>query len=53
MDEIQQLLSDQKLLMEKKLSQIISFLGDGKLKNGDNKFRLFLNNVSNDFLVKL
>jgi len=52
MDEIQQLLSDPKLLMEKKLSQIISFLGDGKLKNGDNKFRLFLSNVSNDFLVK-
>jgi hypothetical protein len=52
MDEIKQLLSNQKLLMEKKLSQIISFLGDGKLKNGDNKFRLFLSNVPNDLLVK-
>jgi hypothetical protein len=52
MDEIQQLIAGQKTLLNKKLSQIINFLGDGKLKNDDDIFRRFLKNVSNDFLVK-
>ena len=52
MTEIEKLLSDQKTLEQKKLAQIIGFLGDGKLKNDDNSFRNFLRNVSNDFIVR-
>lgn len=52
MNEIEQILSDQRMLEQKKLSQIISFLGDGKLKNGDDRFRQFLKNISNDLLIK-
>jgi hypothetical protein len=52
MNEIDRILADQEMLEQKKLSQIISFLGDGKLKNGDDRFRNFLQNISNDFLVK-
>jgi hypothetical protein len=52
MDEVSQLLADQKTLGQKKLLQIISFLGDGKLRNQDESFRLFLRGISNDFLVK-
>jgi hypothetical protein len=52
MDEISQLLSDQKMLEQKKLAQIISFIGDGKLKNGNDSFRRFLKNIPNNFLVK-
>lgn len=52
MGEIEQILLDQKTLEQKKLSQIIGFIGDGKLKNGDDKFRAFLKNITNDLLVK-
>lgn len=52
MNEVEQILSDQKMLEQKRLSQIISFIGDGKLKNGDNRFRNFLKNISNDLLVR-
>jgi len=52
MNEIEQILSDQKTFEQKRLSQIISFLGDGRLKNGDDRFRQFLKNISNDLLVK-
>lgn len=51
MDHIQPLL-DSNLLENKRLYQIISFLGNGKLKDGDDTFRAFLRNVSNDILVK-
>src|SRR5260221_593813 len=52
MNEIDQILSDQIMLEQKRLVQIISFLGDGKLKNGDERFRGFLKSISNDQLVK-
>jgi hypothetical protein len=52
MEEIKQLLSDPKLLETKKLSQIIIFLGDGKLKNTDTHFKTFLKNITNDLLVR-
>jgi len=52
MDEISQILADQEILEQKRLSQIISFLGDGKLKNGEDSFRQFLKNIPNDLLVK-
>lgn len=52
MQEIRQLLADQSILESKKLSQIINFLGDGKLRNEDGSFREFLKNVSNDLLVR-
>ena len=52
MDEINQLLSDLKSLNTKKLYQIISFIGDGKLKNGNDSFRNFLKEIPNDFLIK-
>ncbi len=52
MNEIEQILSDQTMLEQKRLSQIIGFIGDGKLKNGDDRFRNFLKNISNDLLVR-
>lgn len=52
MNEIEHLLSDQKTLEQKKLSQVISFLGDGKLKNEDPTFRQFLKNIQNDLLIR-
>lgn len=52
MDEITHIINDSKLLDTKKLAQIITFLGDGRLKDNDNTFRNFLKKVSNDLLVK-
>jgi hypothetical protein len=52
MTEIDKLLSNGKSIENKKLYQIISFIGDGKLKDGDDSFRQFLKNVSNDLLIK-
>lgn len=52
MSEIDHILSNTKMLEQKKLAQIIGFLGDGKLKNGDESFRNFLKNISNDLLIK-
>jgi len=52
MNEITQLLSDLKALETKKLYQLIGFMGDGKLKNGNDSFRNFLKEVPNDFLIR-
>jgi hypothetical protein len=52
MEDINHLLADQNLLESKKLNQIISFLGEGKLHNEDQSFRKFLKKVANDLLVK-
>ena len=52
MNEINQLLSDLTALERKKLYQIISFIGDGKLKNDSDSFRNFLKEIPNDFLIR-
>jgi hypothetical protein len=52
MNEISHIINDSNLLEKKRLSQIISFLGDGRLKNNDNTFRLFLKEITNDLLVR-
>lgn len=36
----------------KKVHQIIAYLGDGKLKDGDSTFRKYLETVDNDTLIK-
>jgi hypothetical protein len=50
--EINKILDDKNSLENKKLSQIISFLGEGKLKDGDNSFREFIQNINNDLLIR-
>jgi hypothetical protein len=52
MNEINKILDDKNSLENKKLSQIISFLGEGKLKDGDNSFREFIQNINNDLLIR-
>jgi hypothetical protein len=52
MNEIERLTSDNDLLLSKKLSQIIQFLGDGRLKNGDETFRAFLKKLPNHILIR-
>lgn len=52
MEEIDKLLSDKHLLDNKKLSQVIVFIGDGEFKDGDECFRTLLKNISNDLLIK-
>jgi hypothetical protein len=52
MNEIERLISDNDLLLSKKLSQIIQFLGDGRLKNGDETFRVFLKKLPNHILIR-
>lgn len=52
MKDINHLLADPTLLESKKLTQIISFLGEGKLQNEDQSFRNFIKKASNDLLVK-
>ena len=52
MNEISKIVNEKISLENKKLSQIISFLGDGNLKDGDNSFRNFIQNVSNDLLIR-
>ena len=52
MNEIDRITSDNDLLMSKKLSQIIQFLGDGHLKNGDDTFRNLLKKLPNHLLIR-
>jgi hypothetical protein len=52
MTDVDKLLANEKAIENKKVSQIIGFLGDGKLKNDDNSFRQFLKEVSNEYLIK-
>lgn len=52
MDEIEKLLQDETTIETKKLSQIIAFIGNGKLKDGDNSFKVFVKKISNSFLIQ-
>jgi hypothetical protein len=52
MNEIERLTGDNELLFSKTLNQIIQFLGDGHLKNGDETFRTFLKKLPNHLLIR-
>ncbi len=52
MHEIEKIMADPELLENKKLPQIVGFIGDGRLRNGNDQFRQFLKGVSNDLLMK-
>jgi hypothetical protein len=52
MTDVDKLLANEKAIENKKVSQIIGFLGDGKLRNDEDSFRLFLKEVSNEYLVR-
>ncbi|WPL12478.1 hypothetical protein [Thiorhodovibrio litoralis] len=52
MNEIEKILTEQATLENKKLSQIISFLGEGKLTDCDSSFRFFLEKIQNELLIK-
>src|SRR4026207_1488301 len=52
MNDIERLTGDNELLFSKKLNQIIQFLGDGHLKNGDETFRSFLKKLPNHLLIR-
>lgn len=52
MNDIERLLQDETAIGSRKLPQIIAFLGEGKLRDGDETFRRFVGSISNELLIQ-